>query len=112
MTSKRDLPPAPRQARREAIERWERNRALGRGQFILRRGVAGWGIPAALLAIAYKVVQEQGFVRSPVLTHDLRVAIIVSIVIFPLCGYLFGRWLWETGEQRYRALTRGESSSR
>jgi hypothetical protein len=32
----------------------------------------------------------------------------VSFIVFPLCGWLFGRWLWTTGEDRYRALTRGE----
>jgi hypothetical protein len=90
----------------EAIERWERNRELGRNRFILLRGAAGWGVPAALVAVGYKLVQEQGFNSSPVLTHDLRVAIIVSFIVFPFAGSLLGRWLWDTGEAHYRTLVR------
>ena len=93
---------------RMEIARWERERAAGRTGFIVRRGVISWGVPAAILAVIYKVVQEQGFVGSPQLTASLRSAIIVAIVVFPLCGWLFGRWLWDTGEARYQTLTRSK----
>lgn len=85
---------------------WEKERALGRTGFILRRGVMTYGLPAAVLVILYKIGQEQGFSRTPALTSDLREAIVVAIVVFPLCGWLFGRWLWDTGEARYKALNR------
>jgi len=89
------------------IARWEKNRAMGRTDFIIRRGVLGWGMPAAVLTIVYKVVQEQGFVVTPRLTGDLRTAIIVALLVCPLCGWLFGRWLWTTGEARYRTMVAG-----
>lgn len=92
------------------IARWERERAPGRLSFILRRGVLTWGVPAALLTIIYKVVQEQGFVHTPQLTASIQTAIVVAFVIFPVCGWLFGRWLWELGEARYKAQTRDEAS--
>ncbi len=88
------------------IARWEQERTAGRTSFILRRGVLTWGIPAALLTIIYKVVQEQGFVHTPELTATVRSAAMIAIVVFPLCGWLFGRWLWDIGEARYRAMTR------
>jgi hypothetical protein len=88
------------------IARWEKNRAMGRRDFVFRRGVLGWGVPAALITIVYKVVQEQGFVTAPQLTAALRTAIIVALVVFPLCGWIFGRWLWTAGEARYSALVR------
>jgi hypothetical protein len=100
-------PPAPN-PRADAIERWERNRAMGRLQFIVRRGVVGWGIPAALVTIAYKVFAERGLSWRGPLTHEVRVAIMIAAIVFPLCGYVFGRWLWATGEENYRALVRGE----
>lgn len=90
----------------DQIARWERQRAMGRTGFILRRGVLSFGIPITFLTIFYKVIQEQGFVRSPQLTANLRSAIVVAVVVFPLCGWLLGRWLWDTGEARYRAMTR------
>lgn len=90
----------------EQIAQWERQRAIGRTNFIFRRGVLSLGLPIGFLAVIYRIVQEQGFVRTPHLTESLRSAIVVAIVVFPLCGWLFGRWLWDTGEARYRAMTR------
>ena len=101
--------PAP--IRAELIAHWERNRARGRTDFVVRRGVVGWGLPAAVLTILYRVVKEQGFVATPQLTASLRTAILVALVIFPLCGWLFGRWLWSTGEAQYTALMRPTDAS-
>ena len=90
--------------RPDAIVRWERNRAMGRSTFIWRRGVFGWGIPVALITIAYQVVQEQGFVWRLVMTQHLKTGIGVAMLVFPLCGYLFGRYLWTTGEENYERM--------
>jgi hypothetical protein len=90
------------------MARWERNRAMGRTMFIWRRGVFGWGIPVALLTIAYQIVQEQGFVWRLVMTQDLRSGIAVAALVFPLCGYLFGRWLWTTGEENYQRMAQAK----
>ena len=87
-----------------AIARWERNRAMGRTTFIWRRGVFGWGIPVALVTIAYQVVQEQGFVWRLVMTQHLKTGIGVAMLVFPLCGYLFARYLWTAGEENYQRM--------
>jgi hypothetical protein len=87
--------------------RWERQRAMGRSTFIWRRGVFGWGIPVALITIAYQVVQEQGFVWRLVMTQHLKTGIGVAMLVFPLCGYLFGRYLWTTGEENYQRAVGG-----
>ena len=83
---------------------------MGRSTFIWRRGVFGWGIPVALLTIAYQVVQEQGFVWRLVMTQHLKTGIAIAMLVFPLCGYLFGRYLWTTGEENYERMveSRGE----
>jgi hypothetical protein len=98
--------------RPEAIARWERTRAMGRTTFIWRRGVFGWGIPVALLTIAYQIVQEQGFVRRLVMTQHLKVGIGVAMLVFPLCGYLFGRYLWTAGEENYERMVGQEAGGR
>jgi hypothetical protein len=98
--------------RPEAIARWERTRAMGRTTFIWRRGVFGWGIPVALLTIAYQIVQEQGFVRRLVMTQHLKVGIGVAMLVFPLCGYLFGRYLWTAGEENYERMVDQETGGR
>jgi len=99
-----DAAPAGAEERPRAIARWERNRAMGRSTFIWRRGVFGWGVPIALVTIAYQVVQEQGFVWRLVMTQHLKTGIGVAMLVFPLCGYLFARWLWTTGEENYERM--------
>jgi hypothetical protein len=79
---------------------------MGRTTFIWRRGVFGWGIPVALVTIAYQVVHEQGFVWRLVMTQHLKVGIGVAMLVFPLCGYLFGRYLWTAGEENYERYER------
>ena len=117
MVARESRPDRPQQAplseaesRPEALARWERNRAMGRSTFIWRRGVFGWGIPVALLTIAYQVVQEQGFVWRLVMTQHLKTGIAIAMLVFPLCGYLFGRYLWTTGEENYERMTGRESA--
>jgi hypothetical protein len=95
--------------RAAALARWERNRAMGRTTFIWRRGVFGWGVPIALVTIAYQVVQEQGFVWRLVMTQHLKTGIGVAMLVFPLCGYLFARWLWTAGEENYQRMTERDS---
>ena len=103
---------APADARPAAIARWERNRAMGRSTFIWRRGVFGWAIPVALVTIAYQVVQEQGFVWRLVMTQHLKTGIAVAMLVFPLCGYLFGRYLWTIGEENYERMLEAEEANR
>jgi hypothetical protein len=71
---------------------------------VWRYGVVGWGIPAALVTIAYKVVQEHGWVLSLpfFMSRRLQIAIGVSLIFFPALGHLFGVHLWEKGESKYR----------
>ena len=98
--------------RAAALRRWEQERARGRTTFVVRRGVIGWGLPAAFLAIAYKALQVRELTTSLMLSHDLRVAAMVALVVFPFCGFLFGHWLWRTGEERYDALKRESGRGR
>ena len=85
---------------------------MGRSTFIWRRGVFGWGIPVALLTIAYQVVQEQGFVWRLVITQHLKTGIAIAMLVFPLCGYLFARYLWTAGEENYQRMVDAEGGGR
>ncbi len=94
------------QARDEELRRWEERRSAGRSSFIWRYGVLGWGLPAALMTIAYGVVKENGLawhaVEQP-FSFKLRAGIALAVVMFPAIGHLLGRRLWEAGEERYRS---------
>ena len=92
----------------EAAERWERERARGRSYFIWRRGVIGWGVPAALLTIALRAYQLHALGPAWTMTPDLREGITIALVVFPLCGYAFGAWLWTREEEEYSRYRAGE----
>jgi len=80
--------------------RWERRRAGGRRAFIWRYGVVGWGLPAALLTIAYVFIREQGFSWSAgAASPKLRAGIVITLVLFPVLGHVFGGRLWDARER-------------
>ena len=84
-------------------ERWERQRAMGRRAFLWRYGVLGWGLPAALLTIAYAFIKEQGLRWSPdAASSKLRLGIALTLVLFPALGHAFGARLWEARERERR----------
>ena len=88
--------------------RWDRQRAMGRRAFVWRYGVLGWGLPAALLTIAYAFIKEQGFSWSAgAASSKLRLGIIITLVLFPVLGHLFGGRLWDARE-REREERRGQ----
>lgn len=91
-------------ARAAALHRWERVRAQGRSHFVWRNGVAGWGLPAAIVTMAYQMIEEQGFVWSTAISADLQHALALIAIAFPALGYFFGAWLWTQGEARYRKM--------
>ncbi len=106
MTDARPTDHATREeARTDEQRRWEERRIGGRASFIWRYGVLGWGLPAALMTVAYGVVKENGLawhaVEQP-FSFRLRAGIAIAVVLFPAMGHLLGRRLWDAGEARYR----------
>ena len=108
-TSPFDAPDAPdardaRDARVDSMQLWEQRRAGGRASFIWRYGVLGWGLPAALITVAYAVINEHGLAWEGPFTTKLRVGIALAVIVFPAIGHLMGRRIWASGEARYQRL--------
>ena len=70
---------------------WAKTRAMGRPAFVLKHGILGWGLPTAILW-SICVGADEGFASLPVL-------LIISLMIFPAGGYVFGRVLWAVFER-------------
>ena len=72
----------------DAIARWERERSRGRPNFIWRRGVIGWGMPAALLTIAYRAwqlhVAGSAWALTPPLREGTAVSLLACVRMVPL----------------------------
>jgi hypothetical protein len=72
------------------IQRWEKQRAGGRGRFILLTGLLGYGLPMFIVMTF--------FVNRRVLNAR---SILVGAVLWPVGGLVFGALMWWASERRY-----------
>jgi len=75
------------------LKKWELTRIKGKSNFILMRGVLGWGLPM-FVVMTFIVNRHQGMPLTPS-------RILVSIVIWSLGGALFGWLAWKLSEAKY-----------
>lgn len=70
---------------------WTQTRKKGERHFILVYGVLFWGL---LSGILFLVIQY--FVFGKTLTNA---NVFISMIIFAICGYFFGKFLWIINER-------------
>jgi hypothetical protein len=81
-------------------EKWLKFKKLGRKQFILRYGVLGWGVPVAI-AYSANMAFEHGWNTFPFF-------LMPALILFPLCGIWFGKFMWNWVERKYGSPMAGE----
>jgi hypothetical protein len=69
-----------------SADKWPEFKKLGRKQFVLRYGVLGWGLPVAI-GWSLSMAHQNGW-------NQFLFFLIPSLIVFPLGGVLFGRFLW------------------
>ena len=88
-----------------AQARWARTRAGGRGAFVWRYGVAGWGMPAGALAAGYHILRTRamnpGMPLSVAGVRPFWMSIAALFIVCGVVGYLLGAWLWDYCEARF-----------
>lgn len=78
---------------RKQIESWAKIRKAGKRQFILLRGVLGWGLFTAVMwSVVVSMVDDVAF--SELLPG--------AIVLFPLAGLVWGVTNWSSSERSYQ----------
>jgi hypothetical protein len=81
-------------------EKWAKFSKLGRAGFVWRYGILGWGIPTAILFVLL-----QGYLDG---WDGLLFKLIPALVLFPLGGIVWGRFMWAFLERRHaRAAATG-----
>ena len=78
----------------KAITRWGRTRKIGKNKFIFLFGICLWGISSGLLAPLIGKLMFDWPIKIP--------NYIISLTVFPMCGILFGHWLWTFNEASYK----------
>jgi hypothetical protein len=85
-------PPTPAQR-----EHWQKLKAGGMNRFIVRMGVLGWGGAMFVVMTLRDLVRT----RPPSSTGHYVLDIALNLVIWPLAGYFFGRYLWHHYNKRF-----------
>jgi hypothetical protein len=69
-----------------SAEKWAKLREQGRSRFVWLYGVLGWGVSTAILFSLWNGIRDgwDGFFFK----------LIPALVLFPLGGYLWGRFMW------------------
>ena len=79
------------------LEKWEKQRAKGKWNYILIYGVLGWGVGTGILfSLVFPLVTEAMGDKAPFLPVFAG-----SIVLFPLGGVAWGYWMWILAEKVY-----------
>jgi hypothetical protein len=81
------------QPEEERWRKWKLTRSRGRNRFILVTGVLGWGLTTAVIW-SLLMAGIQGWNRLPTLLP-------IAIIVFPICGYFFGTFVWKSTETKY-----------
>ena len=81
-------------------DKWPQFKELGRKQFVLRYGVLGWGLPVAI-GWSLSMAHQNGW-------NQILFYLIPALIVFPLGGILFGRFLWWWCERRNASPTAAE----
>jgi hypothetical protein len=79
-------------------EKWVKLSKMGRSRFVLLYGVLGWGVPTAILFSLLRGY-ERGWAEFPV-------NLVLSLIMFPLAGIVWGRWMWKFLERRHGKASR------
>lgn len=77
-------------------EKWSELRKVGRSAFVWRYGVFGWGISTAILFAGLECSHngwQAGLTQLP-----------IALVVFPLCGVVWGRLMWRFFEWQHRRM--------
>jgi len=76
------------------VEKWEKTRTIGFLKFIIIYGALSWGILSGLF---YFLITRIFQPSTPVVKN-----LIVSLILFPVAGLLWGMTMWYIGEKRYK----------
>lgn len=96
---------------------WAKLRTQGQRRFIWLSGVVIWGIGTALTWATLITWWENRFVWTRFPWERWGQLVVPALVLFPLGGYWWGRWMWKTidrrrGTRERRGFSRGPDRRR
>jgi len=72
------------------LEKWAKTRQMGRSRYVWLLGVGFWGLTVGV-TWAVSMAFDKGW-------NQLPQFLILGLIVFPMCGYFVGQWLWKTSE--------------
>jgi predicted permease len=67
--------------------------------YVIFNGIIGWGIPTAISVTVISSLFEN---HTIILNQEFFRSLLIAVIIFPICGILFGLWMWHWTERIYK----------
>ena len=83
------------------ISRWEKVREKGRKYYIWRVGVLSWGLGMGLAFVIPSLIRHDS---------DFLKKLCIGFIIWPICGYFFGSFMWKYMDKKYQQAKTEEAS--
>lgn len=82
---------------REAVEKWEEARKMGKFRYVLMKGTLAWSLMTSCIFILLTLISNKFSVNNEMLWYFLKMAI-----VFVGMGTLFGVFSWQLSEKKYQ----------
>lgn len=83
-------------------EDWAKIRALGRGQYLLRYGVIGRGVPMGILvALLIELLSPSGAMPDALLEARFLGRLLLAVAVFSVSGCISALANWRVHERRF-----------
>lgn len=85
-------------------EPWEETRARGKGSYVWRQGILRFALPMLVVMFVYTFFLEPLLWREPMALEGGVVLrwLMVSLILWPIVGWLFAEWMWRANEKKER----------
>lgn len=84
------------------VNKWKEVRKKGKKNFIIYKGIIGWGLTTGILFSIFQLFLLDGLCLYQLLTGNSLAKFAVNILLFMLAGGIFfGPILWAINEKQY-----------
>jgi len=89
---------------KEFEEKWEKRRKMNRWRYCFIYGSLLWGLPVAILVIAWIDIHNKGLALADMMQREFIVQSSVQLVLFLLLGMYIGYQDWRNSEKMYQDI--------
>jgi len=83
------------------FQEWNKMKSLGKKKYVWINGVVKWGLFTGILMPIIWQFFDEGFHLYSIINPNFFRRLIITMILFPLGGYIHYHLLWKTFEKKY-----------